>query len=402
LNAHGAIPFLGLKLTIRRIVWHVLFILRLRRSFLRSIAIVFFAGCVLVGTDTFQHANVAAAQHPGDIQLFIPHCETPSSDPDKVIEILKAELAPNRVFIVHERGKTEVNEDESSALWLDACAQNPSVDIGIVQTNKLMITQTVDLSDVPVIARHRTLALALAELYRSAFLFRSGDSSSAFSATFNTVSAQPIKSSQSDAERKPMNQKKENSKRIAASKPLAEKARLKQIASNEKSKENRALYRPGWTAAFASRYFIRRQTPLWGAALGLRFNPFHLGIVAIFNQRSSDLGAATYGAALGTMAYDLWFIGDAISVTLRPRFEIGPAFAWGAANERASSSTTLSVQIQGLVEIALRAPIVYGFELEIAALAGVAQGLSVQTGDREIASTHGFFFGANAGIESGL
>jgi hypothetical protein len=122
----------------------------------------------------------------------------------------------------------------------------------------------------------------------------------------------------------------------------------------------------------------------------------------VYNRRSDALGKASYGTVTGTVAYDLWVIGDALTVAFRPRIEAGPAFASGAPVDEAKATEKVDLQLAGLAELAFGAPVGYGFQIETAVHAGAARGIVVRAEDREIASTHGWMLGATLGVVHGL
>jgi hypothetical protein len=83
---------------------------------------------------------------------------------------------------------------------------------------------------------------------------------------------------------------------------------------------------------------------------------------------------------------------------LRPRAEIGSAFATGDPGTDAAGGAQLAWQAVVLAEAGVRVALFAGLHAELGAVFGAAHGLVVRADDRALATTHGLLVGASLGI----
>lgn len=163
--------------------------------------------------------------------------------------------------------------------------------------------------------------------------------------------------------------------------------------------ESAAPPAPDASGAFALRASLvlrggqASDAPFFGGAVGVQLDRFHGGLVYVSSSQAAPLGEVTLGYAVFDAGYDVLRFGQVVALAVRPRFELGVAFADGdprEANGGPASSRTPVIVARGAATLALQAAALGEIELSIelgsslmlraTANAGFARGITATSG----------------------
>lgn len=322
------------------------------------------------------------------VRLDVP-CPIAGTPVDAVAEILRAQLAPMQIVV-----STPAAPPPTATLQvtMDACnATSAELEI-IVVHGEVRSAQRIDLGDVALNARSRTLALAVAESVLHALDAPDEAAGAAGSnASFSPESVEGAAASaagtgsKAPADPEPARQPAERPKPAAAAEP----------ASPDGGVRSQELIDFALEASPFVRYAFRTSTPYFGldAGVGLRRYSFHLRLLA--NRRSAQDTSVWQGALLAGVAAE-WL--RLTRASIRSEFELGAALAVPESVESSIAQSALGPHMGGATYLRLLSPVAKHWFFESELGVGVAASLTAQAYHTDLMSLSGFFVQTSFGV----
>jgi hypothetical protein len=296
-----------------------------------------------------------------------------------LLYLLRVELPPERVQIAATLA--ELGSPTRPDVHLLLCADDGRLDaLSLRVADAPAESRALDVSGLPVNARTRALALALAEIIGSTALAA-------------TAAPAPAAGAQGEAGAPP------TAGPGPTTSPVAQ--------ANEQPVDPSSIEPPPTVvrvgAAFASRAVALPDalgTPTWllGPALGLDVSRWHFAAVLLLGQDDVQFGTIAVTSATGAVAYDVWRSGGVVAFAARVRGELGMTWATGEPRAGARARSASALAAAALVELAVLARLAGPWSLDVRIGTGYARGLgALASGSRE-ATTHGLVLGASAGL----
>jgi hypothetical protein len=326
------------------------------------------------------------------VRLDAP-CPVAAAPVEEVAEILRGQLAPLPIVV----GATLVPPAATALqVTMDAChSTNAELDI-IVRYRDQRRRQRIDLGDVALNARSRTLALALAESVQHALEGRddaAGDGGTAGSnAAFSPESIAPAAgrapsttSKASPPEPTPAPQATERPQPAATAEP----------ASRDPGPKPQEPIASALEAAPFVRYTFKTSTPYLGldVSVGLQRYGFHLRTLA--SRRGVQDAAVWQGALLAGAAAE-WLRFSRASI--RSELELGAALALPKSRGSSTTRSATSPHVGGATYVRLLSPVAKHWFLESELGMGVATSLTAQAYHADLISLSGFFVQTSFGV----
>ena len=327
------------------------------------------------------------------IRLDAP-CPVTGTRLEDIAEILRAQLAPLPIAVrspLEPAPKAPLEGQPATALdvLVDAChSTDAELEISVRYRGQER-ARRVDLGDVAINARSRTLALALAESVQQALEGREEDPGSAASDTaFSPAPVEgPVASSPTTVSTAPLAQ--------ALPPPTSP---VKSTAPAEPPARATARSEPAGPAIAVSpllRYAFKTSTPYPGldtsAAVG-RYG-FHLRVLA--NRRQAENSAVWMGALLASVGVE-WLRLTRVSV--RSELEVGAALAAPMSDATSVAHAAMVPHAGGATYVRLQSSLAGHWFLESELGIGVASSLTAQAYHADLMSLSGVFVQTSFGV----
>lgn len=312
----------------------------------------------------------ADAQPSSSIELDLPPCLEPAWR-DQLISSARIELREDGALLTRAG---EPREDSVLIAVAISCSGAPGDARIHIQRGSEHSSRTVQLADVPHHLRPRTLALALAELWRSSRALR----------------AQDLASSPQPTAAKP-------------EVPVQPHAAVKAIDSSETDATRSAEAQsdaPTLSLAPALRLYFAARNALPGAQLAFGWRSWRIGAEGYYGEHDNQLGSARFGLAQGFVSWELARAHfGSYGVALAPRAAIGGILATANAQAPAFASSVATISWDASAEAAFWRMLTTHWRLALRIQLGYAHGTILASDAGELARLHGLFATAGLSLE---
>jgi hypothetical protein len=330
---------------------------------------------------------------PGEVGIAFPPCAREPFSFATAMAAMQTELRHEGVQRVSRLSAPGSSAQAWIEILVECSSEATSLVIRVRDPRTTEAARTMELSDLPVPLRPRSVALVAAELARSVWARppaasgatpdASGAEGPLPSATFPPVPAPaPTVSSESVADR---------------AKPVASGSGGRPPRPSASPAEVARSAGPEWLGSVGTRVFYPDVTLLTGARAGLRYRRLRTGLEGLVGARHDVLGDVTLGSLAGWVGVDaLAFRSRRATARAGPRVSAGLALAGARAQgqSRAVYEPYLDAAVEAGTELRLNAGWAIGIELE----AGYARGLRVTADQRPTGTVGGWLFGARVGF----
>jgi len=326
------------------------------------------------------------------VRLDAP-CPVAAAPVEEVAEILRGQLAPLPIVV-----GTPLMPPATTTLQvtMDGCrSTSAELDIIVIYRDQRR-TQRIDLGDVALNARSRTLALALAESVQHALEGRDDaaeavgaeGSSAAFSSESIEAASGAAPSATSKASPPEPTAALQPTERGQA--PATAEPAQRDAGVTPQAPIGRAL-----EAAPFVRYAFKTSTPYLGldASVGLQRYGFHLRALA--SRRSLQDASVWEGALLAAAAAEWVRFARA---SIRSELELGAALALPKSRESSTARSALSPHFGGATYVRLLSPVAKHWFIQSDLGVGVATSLTAQAYHADLMSLSGFFVQTSFGV----
>jgi hypothetical protein len=330
---------------------------------------------------------------PSEVGVAFPHCAREPFPFAAAMAAMQTELRHEGVQRVHRLTAPGTSAQVWIEIAVECSFEAESLVIRVRDPRTSEASRTMDLSDLPVSLRPRSVALVAAELARSVWarppapsggvLDEPGTDGPLPSATLPPVSAPaPSLSSQGVT---------------AQPSPGFPGPEAGSSTSSAASSDTAASRGPEWLGSVGIRAFYPDVTLLMGARVGVRYRRLRTGLEGLAGARHDVLGDVTLGSVVA------WAGIDALAYrSPRAAAHAGPRVAAGAAlagtrtlgPSRLAAEPYLDAAVEAGTDLKLSASWAMGIELET----GYARGVSVRADERHAGTVGGWLFGARLGV----
>jgi hypothetical protein len=319
----------------------------------------------------------AHAQTASVIELELPDCLGPAWR-DQLISSASIELREDGASLITHESEREGSVHIAVAV---PCNSDPNeAEIAIHQPSKTEpLSRTVQLADVPHHLRPRTLAIALAELWRTSHT--------------RAPRAQDLASNRAHPQPTAAN--------LEA--PVQPNAAATAIDTSRRDATNNADAQSGaptLSLAPALRVYFAARNALPGAQLAFGWRSWRIGAEGYYGEHVDQLGSARFGVIQGFLSWELARIHfGAYGLALAPRAAIGGILATASAQAPAFASSATITSWDASAEAAFWRMLTTHWRFALRVQLGYAHGPVLASDAGELARLHGLFATAGLSLE---
>lgn len=302
-----------------------------------------------------------------------------------VAEILRAQLTPLQVVVGAPSGARAATAVE---VTIDACNRADETLEIVVAYRGAHSTQRIDLGDVALNARSRTLALALAESVHHALDERDGGAGAQSSGAARPP--QPAGEAGPVQVATPQQAESQEPNALAPNPVTAPDAPLQQPAPRPRVSSELALR----VAPFL-RYAFKTATPYVGLHASTSVQRFDVRLRGLASRRSVEDSSVWHGAVMAALGAT-WL--TLRNVTIGSELEAGAAWAVPKSGESSLTRTAIAPHVGGSIGVRLVSPLARHWFLESELGVGVAASLTAQAYHVDLMSLSGLFVQTSLGV----
>jgi len=326
----------------------------------------------------------AQAQSANDIALDLPAC-LDATWRARLVESASLELREDGAVLAPSLARA--SREHRVVIAVDMpCESDPTVaQIHLtVPSSSDVLTREAQLSDTPPALRPRTLALALAELWRT-------------SLARQTLSLQPTAAAPSSVLARDDGELLPTRMTGDASPPAASVPITVAPSSNNSAPRSDA---PTLSLAPSLRLYIADRTALPGAQLAFSWRAWRIGAEGFYSSHEDVLGRATFGLLQAVVSWELARVSfGAYGLALGPRAAIGGIVATATARAPAFASSASILTWDAAGEATLWRMLTSSWRLALRVQLGYAHGAVLASDFGELARLDGLFAQANLALE---
>jgi hypothetical protein len=337
-------------------------------------------------------AAICALLHGGsaraattDVSLAIAGCAHARVPGDRLVELLRTEVAPAKLAISEQAPPSTDQGTNDVRGAIELCHGSPERARLVLRIgSKTSLERVVDLSDVDGELRVRTLAVAFAEM-----LVR-----------LQALTEQPENPQSNDSRAVPA-EPANQALPAAASEPRGDAgADYVPVSSGTGSSEH------GWhaSAGISLRSYTEPQTTFVGPWLALEFGDFQAEALFLMASKSVATGSVRLNDMIAAAGWAPLKFGTTLRLVLGVRGELGVTWAIGSpgAGSDALGATQRRARIALLAEPRVDVALFSAVALSARLSAGLAHGATATADHHPVATSAGPFFGAGVGLRAGF